>query len=109
MVKKTFPKLNIRGKKVTYTQEAAEALAARALAWIAAQDDLLGVFMGASGLSEADLRRSAGDALVLAAVLDFLVMDDRWVIGFCADADLPTDAPMRARAALPGGGEMHWT
>jgi hypothetical protein len=37
-------------------------------------------------------------------VLDFLLMDDAWVVAFCDAAGLPYEAPMRARAALPGGG-----
>jgi len=90
-------------------QEMAETVAARALAWLANSEDLLGVFMGASGISAADLRARAGEAEFLASVLDFLVMDDAWVVGFCDSADLPYDAVMQARAALPGGGEMHWT
>ena len=45
----------------------------------------------------------------LASVLDFLVMDDRWVIGFCDAAQLSYETPMQARAALPGGQLPHWT
>jgi hypothetical protein len=89
--------------------EAAETLALRALAWIAAQDDLLPVFLSATGAGEADLRARAGDPDFLAAVLDFLVMDDAWVIGFCEAQGIGHDMPMRARAALPGGETVHWT
>jgi hypothetical protein len=37
------------------------------------------------------------------------MMDDAWVVAFCDAAGLPYEAPMRARAALPGGGQVHWT
>ncbi|RVT86708.1 DUF3572 family protein [Rhodobacteraceae bacterium CCMM004] len=90
-------------------QDRAEAVAAAALEWLAATDDLLGVFMGASGLTAADLRTRAAEADVLGAVLDFLTMDDAWVVAFCDARGLPYDAPLRARVALPGGAQVHWT
>lgn len=91
------------------TPEHAETVALSALAWLVAQDDLLGVFMGATGLGEADLRARAADPDLLAAVLDFLAMDDAWVTGFAAEAGLPPGAALAARQALPGGAAPHWT
>jgi len=94
---------------MSYTTEAAETLALRALAWLAANDDLLPVFLGSTGASEADVKAQAGDPVFLGAVLDFLMMDDAWVIGFCDHAALPYERIMEARAALPGGEQVHWT
>ena len=87
----------------------AEVIALQALAWIAGRDDVMAAFLGATGLAPADLRRRTDDPEVLAAVLDFLLTDDGWITAFCGDAGLPPDMPMRARAALPGGGGIHWT
>lgn len=87
----------------------AETVAAKALAWLAGTDDLLATFLGSTGASVEDLRARAAEPEFLGSVLDFLVMDDAWVVGFCDAAGLPYDSVMRARAALPGGGEMHWT
>lgn len=89
--------------------EMAEALALEVVAWIVAQDDLLPVFLGATGASESDLRQRVGDAEFLASVLDFLLMDDAWVVGFCDAAGHGYDRPMRARAELPGGQMVNWT
>jgi hypothetical protein len=89
--------------------DTAETLALNALAWIAAQDELLPVFLGATGAGEGDLRARAADLELLAAVLDFLLMDDAWIIGFCEAQGIGHDQPMRARAALPGGETVHWT
>jgi hypothetical protein len=94
---------------MSYTTEAAETLALRALAWLAANDDLLPVFLGSTGASEADVKAQAGDPVFLGAVLDFLMMDDAWVIAFCDHAALPYERIMEARAALPGGEQVHWT
>lgn len=87
----------------------AEQVAIQALGWLAANDDLMPVFLGATGSSADDLRAQAGDPAFLIAVLDFLCMDDAWVVAFCDAHGLAYDTPMRARQALPGGGEVHWT
>ncbi len=89
--------------------EAAETLAVQALAWIAGSDDLMGVFMSSTGLSVADVQTRAADPEFLASVLDFLMMDDAWVTGFCDAHNHPYEAPMRARAVLPGGDLPNWT
>ncbi len=89
--------------------DAAETLALQALAWLVANEDLLPVFLGATGASEGDLRQRADEAEFLGSVLDFLMMDDAWIIGFCDSAAIPYEHPMQARAALPGGAQVHWT
>ena len=91
------------------TPDAAEVLALQALAHVAADDELSGAFMGASGLSPDDLRAGATDPVFLASVLDFLTQRDDWVIAFCDRHGLPYDAPLRARYALPGAEQVHWT
>ena len=92
-----------------YTREAAETLALEALGWLVGEEDLIGVFLGSSGTSEQELRARAGDAEFLGSVLDFLLMDDAWVIRFCDSRGLAYDRLMMARAALPGGAQVHWT
>lgn len=87
----------------------AETIGARALAWLAGREDLIGVFLGATGASSSDIGALAESPEFLAAVLDFVIMDDAWVTGFCDAAGLAYDAPVRARAALPGGQQVHWT
>lgn len=91
------------------TQDHAETLALRALGWLAANDDLMPVFLGASGASVEDLKTRASDPAFLLSVLDFLTMDDAWIMAFCDGAGLPYEAPMQARHALPGGAETNWT
>lgn len=89
--------------------DSAETLALQALAWLVGQDDLLPVFLGASGASESDIRDRAQDPEFLGSVLDFLIMDDAWVIAFCDTQTIAYDTPMQARALLPGGDQVHWT
>ena len=90
-------------------REAAETVALQAVGWLAGQDELLPVFLGSSGLAEADLRNRLKDPDFLGAVLDFVLMDDAWVVSFCDAQGLAYDRLMRARAALPGGEQVHWT
>lgn len=90
-------------------QDSAETIALQALGWLAANEELLPVFLGATGASEADLRARAAEPEFLGSVLDFLMMDDAWVVAFCEGQGLSFDAPMMARAALPGGAQVNWT
>ena len=72
-------------------------------------DELLPVFLGATGAGEGDIRTRAKDPEFLASVMDFLLMDDAWIADFCESADYAFDFPIRARAALPGGEAINWT
>ena len=91
------------------TPEAAETTGLKALGWLISDEDLLGAFMGSTGVSAEDLRRGAGDPGTLASVLAFITMDDAWVRRFCDAEGLPYGAPLAALRALPGGDEMNWT
>ncbi|MEX0369288.1 MAG: DUF3572 domain-containing protein [Tateyamaria sp.] len=94
---------------MTSSQESAEVVGLHAVAWMAGNDELLPVFLGATGASEADLRARLSDPGFLGALLDFIMMDDAWVTAFCDAHGLTYDTPMRARMSLPGGGDVHWT
>lgn len=94
---------------MSFSPEAAETFALKVLGWLAANDDLLPVFLGSSGADIASLRQQAADPAFLASVLDFVMMDDAWVIACCDALDARYEAPMQARAALPGSEQVHWT
>lgn len=91
------------------TPEQAQTIALRALGWLASNEELLPVFLGASGASGAELAARAEDPEFLISVLDFLTMDDAWVIAFCDVHGLAYDQPLMARRGLPGGEEVSWT
>lgn len=90
-------------------ENAAQVLALDALGWIAGEGELLDVFTGSTGIGPDALTEAIEDPEMLGAVLDFLMMDDAWIVAFCDARGLPYDAPARARAALPGGAQVHWT
>ncbi|MCK0096420.1 DUF3572 domain-containing protein [Yoonia sp. F2084L] len=90
-------------------QEQAEVIALQALAWLAGNDELCPTFLGASGGSVDDLRDRATDPAFLGAVLEFITMDDAWVMAFCDTIGLAYELPLQARYALPGAQNVHWT
>ena len=91
------------------SQESAEIVGLKALSWMAGNEEVLPVFLGATGASEADMRAGVSDPAFLGALLDFIMMDDQWVKAFCDAAGLGYEQPMYARAVLPGGDQVHWT
>ena len=92
-----------------YTRDTAEVLGLQVLGWLIANDELLPVFQGASGVSEEDIRNGASDPAFLGSVLDFVMMDDAWVVACCDTVGRPYDSLYQARQALPGGEQVNWT
>lgn len=91
------------------SQQAAEVFALGALGWLAGQEEILPLFLGATGASEADLRTRAGEPEFLLSVIEFLMMDDQWLIACCDALGEPYERVAEARFALPGGAETNWT
>lgn len=91
------------------SQDAAETLGLQALTWLVSNEELLPVFMGASGADVDDLRAGVSDPAMQGAVLDFILMDDSWVMQVCDYLQVPYEQIAQARAVLPGGDQVHWT
>ena len=90
-------------------QDFAEAQALSLLAWLTGEDEILPVFMGATGVGEDDLRARAGEPEFLASVMDFLLMDDTWVLQGAEATGIAAQDFAMIRAALPGGALPNWT
>lgn len=90
-------------------QAEAEALALRALGWMASDPDLTGRFLAAAGAGPGELRARAADPEFLGFVLDFLLGDEPALVAFARAERISPDLPLRARAALPGGDLPNWT
>lgn len=91
------------------TPERAETIALQALGWLAADDDLCGSFLAATGGTLDEMRVRAAESAFLASVLEFLTQKDDWIIGFCDSVNLGYDTPLRALYALPGSEKVDWT
>lgn len=94
---------------MSISANSAETLALNALGWLVGNEDLLPVFLGATGASAQDLKDRASETEFLTSVLDFLLLDDAWVVGFCDANSVPYDLPGQARSVLTGEAETHWT
>jgi hypothetical protein len=81
---------------------AAETLALKVLGFLAAQGEPLERFLAVSGVNLDDLRERVGDPQLLAAVLEFLLADDRLLIAFVEEEGFAAKLVHDARRALPG-------
>ena len=87
------------------TSQEAEIYALKVTNWLISNQDLLDVFMSSTGVSEATIKSDFHDGVFLAAVLDFLLLDD----DACDAMQLEPDAMHTARLLLPGGERVNWT
>jgi hypothetical protein len=90
------------GRAPKLTRGDAETLAIRAVAFLAAREELLLRFVALSGMGVDQLRASLGDPAVLGAVLDFVLADEALVLELAAALEVAADLPARARRLLPG-------
>ena len=90
-------------------REIAETKALEVLTWVLSEDDLIQVFMGATGASQNDLRSNTLSHEFLLSILDFVLMDDRWVISCSKFLNIDPSQIKLIRMSLNGGQEVTWT
>lgn len=86
----------------TAERDGAEALALRALAFLAEDPERLGRFLALSGLGPGELRTRTTDPALLGGVLDHLLSDERLLLAFAQAHGLKPEEAARARRHLPG-------
>lgn len=87
------------------TPDLAEALALRALGYLAAEPERLGRFLAVTGIGPDSLRDHAADTDLLAAILDHLLADESLLLAFSAEDGADPAEVARARRHLPGFAE----
>ena len=90
-------------------REIAETRALEVLTWVLSEDDLIQVFMGATGASQNDLRSNTLSHEFLLSILDFVLMDDRWVISCSKFLNIDPSQIQLIRVSLDGGQKVNWT
>ena len=90
-------------------KEIAETRALEVLTWVLSEDDLIQVFMGTTGASQNDLRSNTLSHEFLLSILDFVLMDDRWVISCSKFLNIDPSQIQLIRMSLDGGQEVTWT
>ena len=91
------------------TSDDAEIYALKAANWLLSNQELLDLFMGSTGVSENTIKSDIQNTVFLVAVLDFLLLDDKWVIDACDAMKLQPELMQTARLFLPGGDQVNWT
>jgi len=81
---------------------AAETFALNALVFLAGEEEALGRFLEVSGLYPQDLRERLDDPVLLAAVLDFVLGEDKLLLAFAQSEAVDPKVVHAARRALPG-------
>ena len=90
-------------------KEIAETRALEVLTWVLSEDDLIQAFMGATGASQNDLRSNTLSHEFLISILDFVLMNDRWVISCGKFLNIDPSQIQLIRMSLDGGQEVNWT
>ncbi len=76
---------------------------------LAGQPDLFAQFMTETGIDADAMRAGAQNPEFLGFVLAFVSQHEEEAEALCVDEGLTPETFAEARAALPGGAEMHWT
>ena len=90
-------------------REIAETRALEVLTWVLSEDDLIQVFMATTGASQNDLRSNTLSHEFLISILDFVLMDDRWVISCSKFLNIDPSQIHLIKISLDGGQEVNWT
>jgi hypothetical protein len=83
------------------SRDEAEAVALKAIAFIAADEELRQRFVALTGCGADEIRARIGDPAFLGGVLDFILGDEPTLLAFAEAADLAPETPMAARSKLP--------
>lgn len=83
-------------------EEDAQAVALRALAFVADNEDRLMRFLSSSGIGQEDVQNRLTDPAFLAGVLDFVLADDKMTVEFVNQINIDPMLPRLARRKLPG-------
>jgi hypothetical protein len=77
-----------------------DALATKALAYVASDPERLGRFLALSGLDPGSIRQASRSPGFLPAVLDHVLSDERLLLAFASDAGLRPERVAEARASF---------
>ena len=88
-------------------RENAEALAIRALGFVAADPELLPRFLAITGIEAGSIRQAAREPGFLAGVLHFIAAHEPSLMRFSEESGIPPQQVSAALRALPFGDDGH--
>ncbi len=90
-------------------KETAEIRALEVLTWVLMDDELVQIFMGTTGASQEDFRTDNLSHEFFISILDFVLMDDSWVISCSKFLKTDPSQIQNIRVSLEGGQQVNWT
>ncbi|WP_262695567.1 DUF3572 domain-containing protein [Kordiimonas aquimaris] len=90
------------------SDETAEILALKAVAFIVQNDELRDRFMTLSGIDESMIKNAVQDRVFLISVLEFFVNFEPDLIAFAENEDIAPESVTGAWRALGGGVGQDW-
>lgn len=84
----------------TALREGAEAIAVRALAFLAGEEEALVRFLRLSGINPSTLRHAAADPAFLSAVLDYFLENEKLLLALAAHLAIAPHSVAEARRRL---------
>lgn len=88
-------------------REEAEAVAVKALGFIASDPELLPRFLAITGIEASSIRRAAREPGFMAGVLQFILAHEPTLMRFAEETGTPPAAVGKAFKALPLGDDNH--
>jgi len=88
-------------------REEAEAIAVKALSFVASDPELLPRFLAITGIEAKSIRRAASEPGFLAGVLQFILAHEPTLLRFAEETATPPAAVGKALRALPLGDDDH--
>lgn len=88
-------------------REDAEALAIRALGFVAADPELLPRFLAITGIEAGSVREAAREPGFLAGVLQFVLAHEPTLLRFAEETGTPAEAVGKALRSLPTGDDRY--
>jgi hypothetical protein len=85
----------------------AEAVAVRALGFVAGDPELLPRFLAITGIEAGSIRRAAAEPGFLAGVLQFVLANEPTLMRFCEETGTPPAAVGMALKVLPQGDDSY--
>lgn len=88
-------------------RDGAEAIAVRALGFVAGDPELLPRFLAITGIEAGSIRRAAAEPGFLAGVLQFILAHEPTLMRFSEETGTPPADVGKALAALPQGDDSY--
>jgi len=82
------------------TEEYAQIIGLKGLAFLAEDAEIFGGFLQLTGMSAEDIHLHASETSTIIGILDYLLSDESLLLNFCSQANIAPELPRTARMVL---------